>query len=61
MLFIKALGLAIAIEGLFYAAFPDMAKKLAVQLLTLAPDQLRFAGLAAAVFGVVLVWLTSFG
>ena len=50
-----AVGLVLALEGVLYALFPDgMRRALAVAL---PPDQLRFAGLAAAVIGVGIVWL----
>lgn len=55
--FLVALGLVFVIEGLLFAAFPDLAKK-ALHSVTEAPDQfLRIVGVASAVVGVVLIWL----
>ncbi len=54
---LAALGLAIAIEGILYALFPDVMKRMMAQVLMLPADMLRVAGLAAATLGVFLVWL----
>ena len=45
---ITALGLAITIEGIAYALFPDAMKKMMAQVLTLPSANIRAAGLAAA-------------
>lgn len=52
-----ALGLALAIEGILYALFPDMMKGMMVQVLASPPSVLRGVGLAAAALGVFIVWL----
>jgi len=52
-----ALGLVLTLEGALYALFPDGMRKMMAAALAIAPDQLRIAGLAAAVLGVGLVWL----
>jgi uncharacterized protein YjeT (DUF2065 family) len=55
--FLVALALVFVIEGLLFAAFPDLAKK-ALLSVTEAPDHfLRIVGIASAVVGVVIVWL----
>ncbi len=54
---LAAVGLAIAIEGVIYALFPDAMKKFMVQVLAQPVSYLRRAGLIAAVFGVFVVWL----
>lgn len=55
--FLAALGLVFVIEGLIFAAFPGHAKQ-AMQSVLATPDAtLRGIGLAAAVIGLVLVWL----
>ena len=54
--FIAAIGLVLVIEGLVYAAFPAAAKR-ALSMLFVTPDsQLRAAGVAAAIVGVLIVW-----
>ena len=52
-----ALGLAIAIEGAVYALFPDGMKRMMAEVLQQPAAVLRTAGLAAAAFGVAMVWL----
>jgi len=58
---LAALGLAIAIEGVIYAAFPDAMKKFMAQVLAQPASHLRRAGLLAAAAGVVVVWLARGG
>jgi uncharacterized protein YjeT (DUF2065 family) len=54
---VTALGLAVAIEGLLYALFPNAMKKMMVQVLAQPQSSLRTAGLVAAIAGVGLIWL----
>lgn len=54
-----AIGLVLTVEGLAYAAAPSFFRKLAEQLRYLGDDQLRLGGLAAAAFGVAVVWLAT--
>ena len=53
----SALALAITLEGIIYALFPDGMKR----LMTVAAEQpsasIRVAGLTAAGFGVGMIWL----
>tara|TARA_R110000824_G_scaffold401015_1_gene610300 strand:- start:8584 stop:8775 length:192 start_codon:yes stop_codon:yes gene_type:complete len=54
---VTALGLAIALEGLAYAAFPGPMRR-ALAALSVQPEQaLRMAGLLALAIGVFIVWL----
>ena len=57
MLFLTALGLMFVIEGFLYGGVPSFAKKMAAMLLETPDDVLRKAGIAAALFGLVLIWL----
>ena len=54
---ITALALAITIEGIAYALFPDGMKKLMAQVMTMPSANMRAAGIAAAVAGVFVIWL----
>ncbi len=54
---ITALALAIAIEGIAYALFPDGMKKMMAQVMTMPSANMRAAGIAAAVAGVFVIWL----
>ena len=49
-----AIALVLVIEGCLYALFP---KRAAAQAVSIPPQALRIAGLAAACAGVALVWL----
>lgn len=50
-----ALGLAIVIEGLLYAAFPEQMKRMVAELLRLPNQHLRLVALAMAGGGLVLL------
>ena len=54
---ITAIGLVFVIEGLIYALAPGAMKRMAAMASGMEESQLRIAGLAAAAFGVVVVWL----
>ena len=55
--FLTALGLAIVIEGVCYALFPDGMKKMMVIVLEQPSSTLRMFGVTAAIVGVGLIWL----
>jgi uncharacterized protein YjeT (DUF2065 family) len=55
--FWAAMGLVLVVEGLVYGGFPNLARKLAAQLLAMPEATLRMAGLAAIAAGVGIVWL----
>ena len=52
-------GVALAIEGVLYAAAPGLMKRIAAAAGLSEPGRLRIAGLAALAVGVVLVWLAQ--
>ncbi|MBX6328076.1 MAG: DUF2065 domain-containing protein [Pseudolabrys sp.] len=59
--FLAALGLVFVIEGVIFIAFPGHAKA-AMQSVLETPDAtLRGIGLAAAIIGLILVWLVRGG
>ena len=55
--FWAAMGLALVVEGLVYGGFPNLARKLATEVLAMPEQSLRVAGLAAIAVGVGIVWL----
>lgn len=55
--FLAALGLVFVIEGLLFAALPGQAKRAMMSVLETPDGSLRAVGLAAAVIGLILVWL----
>ena len=52
----SALALAIALEGIVYALFPDRMKRVMSIAIEQPTANLRFVGLLAAVLGVVIIW-----
>jgi len=54
---ITALGLVLVIEGAIYALFPADMKRMMHVALAQPDGRLRAVGLAAATFGVMVVWL----
>ncbi len=58
---LTALALAVALEGIAYALFPDGMKRMMMVALEQPAASLRMAGLTAAVLGVGIVWLIRGG
>lgn len=54
---VAALGLALAIEGLAFAAFPDAMKRAMLDAAGSPRDRMRAVGLVSAVLGVLIVWI----
>jgi uncharacterized protein YjeT (DUF2065 family) len=54
---VAALGLALAVEGLLFAAFPDAVKRAMLDAAQSPSERMRFVGIGSAVAGVVIVWL----
>ncbi|NNM71451.1 DUF2065 family protein [Enterovirga aerilata] len=53
---IAALGLALAIEGLLLASFPDAMKRAMMEAAASPRDRMRLVGIVSAVVGVIVVW-----
>jgi uncharacterized protein YjeT (DUF2065 family) len=52
-----ALGLALAVEGILFAAFPDAVKRAMVDAAQTPTERMRLVGIVSAVIGVVIVWV----
>lgn len=52
-----AVGLILVLEGVLYALFPELMKRLAARLIETPGDTLRVAGVVSAALGVGVVWL----
>lgn len=52
-----ALGLALAIEGILFASFPDAMKRAMMDAANSPRDRMRLVGILSAALGVVIVWL----
>jgi uncharacterized protein YjeT (DUF2065 family) len=54
---IAALGLALAVEGLLFAAFPEAVRRAMMEAAQTPGERMRYVGIASAVLGVVIVWV----
>jgi uncharacterized protein len=55
--FITGLGIALVLEGVIYALFPQRAASVWAMISAMPEQTLRLLGLASAAGGVLLVWL----
>lgn len=53
---VAALGLALAVEGILCASFPDAMKRAMMEAAASPRDRMRIVGIASAVAGVAIVW-----
>jgi len=58
---VVALGLVLAVEGIFFAAFPEAMKRAMIAAAQTPSDRMRIVGIASAVVGVGIVWLIRGG
>ncbi len=54
---IAALGLALAVEGILFAAFPDGMRRAMYEAAHSPSDRMRIVGIISALVGVAIVWL----
>ncbi len=54
---IAALGLALAVEGILFAAFPDGMRRAMYEAAHSPSDRMRLVGLVSALVGVGIIWL----
>jgi uncharacterized protein YjeT (DUF2065 family) len=54
---VAALGLALAIEGIVFAAFPDGMRRAMYEAAQTPSDRMRVVGLVSAVLGVAVVFI----
>lgn len=55
--FFAALALALVLEGLAYAAFPEHMKRMMASVLETPASQIRFVALICAAVGLGVLWL----
>lgn len=53
---VAALGLALAIEGLLFASFPDAMKRALQEAAESPREHMRLIGLVTALLGVAIIW-----
>lgn len=54
---LAAIGLWFALEGILYAAAPDMMRRMAEWLSRMPLDTIRSGGIWSAIFGLVLFYM----
>ena len=54
---IAALGLALAVEGILFAAFPDGMRRAMYEAAHSPSDRMRIVGIISALIGVGVIWL----
>ena len=52
---LTALALAVALEGVVYALFPDTMRRFMLNVLEMSDSSLRIAGVFAAIIGVAAI------
>jgi uncharacterized protein YjeT (DUF2065 family) len=55
--FVVALGLVFVIEGIVFAAFPELAKRAVGAVMETPESTLRTIGLFSALIGLIVVWV----
>ena len=53
---VAALGLALAIEGIVFAAFPEAMQRAMLDAAQSPKERMRLVGIVSAALGVVIVW-----
>lgn len=54
---LAAVCIAVMIEGILYALFPNAMRRLVAQVLGMPEEQIRIIGLVAAGIGLLGLWL----
>jgi uncharacterized protein len=54
---VAALGLALAVEGILFAAFPEGVRRAMYEAAHTPSDRMRVVGIISAIVGVVIIWL----
>jgi uncharacterized protein YjeT (DUF2065 family) len=53
---IAALGLALAVEGLLFAAFPESMRRAMYEAAHSPSDRMRIVGIVSALIGLAVIW-----
>jgi len=54
---IAALGVALAVEGILFAAFPDGMRRAMFEAAHSPSDRMRIVGILSALAGLAIIWL----
>ncbi|GAA4523752.1 DUF2065 domain-containing protein [Chelativorans composti] len=55
--FLTAVGLVLVLEGLLYGGLPGLVKRMAIDILRMPENVMRYVGLTVMALGVFIVWL----
>ena len=58
---LTALALAVALEGMIYALFPEAMRRFMLHVLEMSDNSLRLAGIVAAIVGVASIAFIRLG
>jgi uncharacterized protein YjeT (DUF2065 family) len=58
---VAALGLALAVEGIVFAAFPDRVRRAMYEAAHTPSDRMRLVGIVSALVGLAIVWAVRQG
>jgi uncharacterized protein YjeT (DUF2065 family) len=54
---LAALGLALAVEGILFAAFPDGMRRAMYEAAHSPSDRMRLVGILSAIVGLGMIWV----
>jgi len=54
---VAALGLALVVEGILFAAFPDGMRRAMYEAAHSPSDRMRLVGILSAIGGLAIIWL----
>jgi uncharacterized protein YjeT (DUF2065 family) len=54
---VAALGLALAVEGILFAAFPDGMRRAMYEAAHSPSDRMRIVGILSALAGLAIIWV----
>lgn len=58
---VAALGVALAVEGILFAAFPDGVRRAMYEAAHTPSDRMRLVGIISAAAGIAIVWAVRQG
>ena len=58
---VAALGVALAVEGILFAAFPDGVRRAMYEAAHTPSDRMRLVGIVSAAAGIAIVWAVRQG
>lgn len=56
---VAALGLVFVIEGIMISLFPDLSKKMMMQMMSTPDNHLKIVGIISALFGLTILTIAK--